>query len=159
MTVRQYQESDLPAMMQIWNQVVTEGNAFPQRECLNAAEAAQFFGSQSFCGVAETDGEIVGLYILHPNNVGRCGHIANASYAVAQKERGKHIGEQLVRHCLTQAGAMGFRILQFNAVVDSNLGAIALYERLGFVRLGTVPGGFLNGENQYEDILLFYHTL
>lgn len=41
-----------------------------------------FFESQSYTGVADDDGQIVGLYILHPNNVGRCGHICIASYAV-----------------------------------------------------------------------------
>ena len=47
-------------------------------------------------------GEIVGLYILHPNNVGRCGHICNASYAVKSQLRGHHIGEALVKHCMEQ---------------------------------------------------------
>ena len=40
----------------------------------------------------EEDGKIFGLYILHPNNVGRCGHICNASYAVSSDARGRHIG-------------------------------------------------------------------
>ena len=52
-----------------------------------------------------------------------------------------------------------FRILQFNAVVKSNVGAINLYEKLGFVKLGTIPEGFLNKDNTYEDIILFYHKL
>ena len=49
--------------------------------------------------------------------------------------------------------------MQFNAVVKSNLGAIHLYEKLGFVRIGEVPGGFLMKDGHYEDIVLFYHTL
>ena len=62
--------------------------------------------------------EVVGLYILHPNNIGRCGHICNASYAVDSKSRGKHIGEMLVTDCLKKAKDLGFRVLQFNAVKD-----------------------------------------
>ena len=81
-----------------------------------------FFSEQSFTGIAYDGGggEIVGLYILHPNNVGRCGHICNASYAVKSRLRGHHIGEALVKHCMEQGKKLGFRILQFNAVVKSN---------------------------------------
>ena len=81
-TVRGYNIDDVPAMAEIWNEVVKEGNAFPQKETLDYEGAKKFFASQTFCGVAEYEGETVGMYILHPNNVGRCGHIANASYAV-----------------------------------------------------------------------------
>lgn len=81
-TVRGYNIDDVPAMAEIWNEVVKEGNAFPQKETLDYDGAKKFFASQTFCGVAEYEGETVGMYILHPNNVGRCGHIANASYAV-----------------------------------------------------------------------------
>lgn len=58
------------------------------------------------------------MYILHPNNVGRCGHIANASFAVSSESRGLHIGEKMVRDCIQQAHREQFKILQFNAVVD-----------------------------------------
>ena len=79
---------------------------------------------------------------MHPNNVGRCGHICNASYAVNSKCRGLHIGEKLVTDCLLQAKELGFKILQFNAVVESNVHARHLYERVGFKQLGTIPHGF-----------------
>lgn len=59
-------------MTAIWNEVVEEGIAFPQEECLTEKTGRDFFASQSYTGVAETDGGIVGLYILHPNNIGRC---------------------------------------------------------------------------------------
>ena len=104
-------------------------------------------------------GRVLGLYILHPNNVGRCGHISNASYAVASEQRGRHIGEKLVRDCIRQAGLHGFRVLQFNAVVASNTFAIRLYESLGFQRLGVLPGGFRDQSGTYQDTILFYHTL
>ena len=109
--------------------------------------------------MAEVDGRIVGLYILHPNNVGRCGHICNASYAVSSTCRGQHIGEQLVLDCLEQGKAHGFHILQFNAVVESNTHARHLYERLGFVHLGTIPGDFRMKDGHYENICPYYREL
>lgn len=159
MIIREYNENDLEAMIQIWNEVVEEGIAFPQEECLEKGSGSAFFAAQSYTGVADVDGEILGLYILHPNNVGRCGHICNASYAVSSKARGKHIGEQLVLDCLGMGKKLGFRVLQFNAVVESNVHARHLYERLGFKQLGTIPGGFRMKDGHYENICPYYHEL
>ena len=120
-----------------------------------------FFKEQTYTGIAvNTDNnEIVGLYILHPNNVGRCGHICNASYAVRREVRGEHIGEKLVLDCLAQAKVKGFRIMQFNAVVANNTHALHLYERIGFTRLGVIPHGFRMPNGHYEDIIPHYYVL
>ena len=89
---------------------------------------------------------------MHPNSVERCGHICNASYAVRRDAHGLHIGEKLVRDCLVQGAAHGFRILQFNAVVASNVQVRHLYVRLGFVQLDMIPKGFRMKDGGYEDI-------
>ena len=78
-------------MVEIWNEVVEAGNAFPQTEPLTLEEARSFFAEQSHTAVATVNGRIRGLYILHPNNIGRCGHVANASFAVAGTSRGEGI--------------------------------------------------------------------
>lgn len=159
--IRKYTAQDIPAMVAIWNEIVEEGNAFPQEECLTEITGAEFFGSQTYCGVAEdpATGNLLGLYILHPNNVGRCGHICNASYAVQAQSRGRHIGEKLVLDCIQQAKATGFRILQFNAVVATNNAARRLYERLGFRQLGTIPKGFRLKSGEYEAICPYFLEL
>lgn len=155
--VREYSADDIPAMKDIWNEVVDEGVAFPQEDELTDEGAKDFFAQQTYCGVAVgEDGKVYGMYILHPNNVGRCGHIANASYAVSSESRGLHIGEKLVRDCIAQAKAHGFGILQFNAVVATNIHARHLYERIGFKQLGTIPGGFRMDDGHYEDICPYY---
>ena len=158
-TVRRYSGEDLPAMIAIWNEVVAEGMAFPQEDLLDEETGAAFFAAQTYCGVTEDGGGLSGLYILHPNNVGRCGHICNASYAVASGLRGRGTGERLVRDCLEQAGALEFRILQFNAVVASNTRARRLSARLGFQPLGVIPGGFRRKDGQFVDICPYYIAL
>ena len=159
--IRIYNRSDAVEAMEIWNSVVREGIAFPQVEELTENAAEEFFCSQTYTGVAvdEETGDIVGLYILHPNNVGRCGHICNTSYAVREGKRGLHIGEQLVKDSLRVGAEMGFRILQFNAVVATNIHALHLYKRLGFHQLGVIPRGFLMKDGHYEDIVLHYIEL
>ena len=159
--IRQYEQRDAAQAAEIWNEVVEDGKAFPQMEKLDEATGHAFFTEQTYTGVAydAATGELVGLYILHPNNVGRCGHICNASYAVERTARGLHIGEKLVSDCLKQGRAHGFRILQFNAVVASNTHARHLYERLGFHPFGVIPGGFRMKDGHYEDICPYYHVL
>ena len=159
MKVREYTQTDLSDMIRIWNEVVEDGVAFPQEEFLDRETGAEFFASQSYTGVAEEEDKIYGLYILHPNNIGRCGHICNASFAVSSEARGRHIGESLVLDCLKKSKELGFRVLQFNAVVESNIHARHLYERLGFIQLGTIPGGFRMKDGHYENISPYYHEL
>lgn len=148
-------------MIEIWNEIVDSGIAFPQIDKLTESTAEKFFSEQSFTGVAENEdtGELLGLYILHPNNIGRCGHISNASYAVKSTARGLHVGENLVLHSMEKGKELGFKILQFNAVVKTNYGAIHLYEKLDFIRLGVIPNGFLMKDGTYEDIIPFYKVL
>lgn len=159
--IRAYRPADLGDMVRIWSEVVEDCVAFPQEDLLTPETGAEFFAAQTESAVAadRETGRIYGLYILHPNNVGRCGHICNASYAVSRAARGLHIGEQLVRASLASGACFGFRVMQFNAVVASNVHARHLYERLGFVPLGVIPGGFRMKDGHYEDICPYYHTL
>lgn len=159
--IREYKEADLPKMIEIWNEVVDDGTAFPQDLPLDFLSGMDFFSSQTYCGVAEDlqNNEIYGLYILHPNNVGRCSHICNASYAVLSDKRGMHIGEKLVLDCINQGKKHNFGILQFNAVVSTNIYARHLYEKLGFEQLGTIPKGFRLPDGSFADICPYYKEL
>lgn len=158
--IREFRDDDLQQMLAIWNEVVEDGIAFPQEEILDEITGKEFFESQTYTAVAvDADGHVYGLYILHPNNLGRCGHICNASYAVEGKSRGLHIGEKLVKDCLLQGKLHGYKILQFNAVVESNLHARHLYERLGFIQLGTISNGFRMKDGTYENICPYYREL
>lgn len=155
--VDSWTNADIAQMRAVWNEVVEEANAFPQEETLDEEQAGEFFASQSHCGVVRNvSGDIQGLYILHPNNVGRCGHICNASYAVARARRGCGIGKLLVRDSLKVARRLGFKIMQFNAVVASNAAAHKLYRRLGFHELGCIKNGFRRKDGEMTDICLYW---
>ncbi len=159
--VKPYATEHIQSAIGIWNEVVRDGISFPQEEELTAKTGDEFFKSQSFTGLAadSDSGEILALYILHPNNVGRCGHISNASYAVRSDLRGNHIGEIIVKHCIKKARELGFKILQFNSVVAENIHARHLYRRLGFIELGTIPGGFRMNDGSFVDIVPQYILL
>lgn len=159
MEIRAYRNEDVEAMRRIWNEVVEADDAFPQQEDLGKEEAAAFFASQTLTAVAVDDGKVVGLYILHPNGIGHTAGNANASYAVLSTQRGRHIGEALVRDSLKQAKRLGFHNLQFNAVLASNASAIHLYEKIGFRSLGILKDGYRHSDGRYEDLRLFVYPL
>lgn len=159
LTLRPYREENLPAMTEIWNGVVEQADSFPGDHPLDAAEAAEMFAAQTQTVVALDGGELVGLYILHPNNIGRCAQVANASYAVRRDRRGGGIGRRLVTDSLERARACGFVGMQYNAVVKSNTAAIALYLKLGFTVLGTVKNGYRLADGSLTDTLIFYRGL
>ena len=160
MDIIRYEKKYAREAASVWNEVVEGGIAFPQENVMDEREADEFFSSQSYTALAiDENGEVTGLYIHHPNNVGRCGHICNASYAVRSDMRGKHIGEALVSDCIKKAAEIGFGILQFNAVVATNKAALSLYKKLGFVQLGTIPNGFRLKSGEYEDIIPHYIVL
>ena len=69
MLVRAFETADVPAMRDIWNEVVRAENAFPQVEELGSDEAEKFFAAQSFSGVAAgDDGKVLGT-----RGYSRCG--------------------------------------------------------------------------------------
>lgn len=160
MNIIKWEPWALPQLCEIWNGVVQLGNAFPQEEELDEKAMEDFLRAQSFAAMAQQEaGRAVGLYILHPNHVGRCGHIANASYAVAKNARDMGVGHALVRHSLAQAKRLGFRGLQYNAVLCDNVAAVKTYHDCGFKTLARVPGGFRDKEDVYRDTFIMFHAL
>lgn len=155
MEIIKYNKKYLEEAINIWNNIIEDGIYFPQIDVLkDLEEADKYFSSQDYTGLAIEEEKVYGVYILHPNNIGRCGHICNASYAVDKNIRGKGVGEALVRDCIKQGAKLGYKILQFNAVVLSNEAAHRLYNKIGVVKKG-----YLNKNNEYEDIVLYYIDL
>lgn len=159
MIIEEYNDKYLKEITSIWNDAITSGMYFPQENTLTVTEAKAFFESQDFTGVAIIHSEVVGVYILHPNSIGRLNHVANASYAVKESARGNKIGKQLVLHSIEASKILKYKILQFNAVVTTNQYAIQLYEKIGFTKIGKVPKSYRNISGEYEDILLYYIDL
>ena len=159
MILRKYAAADLAACTKIWNEIVEEGVAFAMDAPISGSDMEKFLAAQTRVACVEENGEVLGFYILHPVDIGRRAHIANASYAVSAAARGKGIGRKLVTDCIGSARELGFHGLQFNAVAKQNLAALALYEKLGFARVGEIPGGFRRKDGSYDDLVLFFLPL
>ena len=159
--VKGFNRADIKEVNAVWNKVVEDGRAFPQEIPFNEEQGIAFFEGQTYTGVAyDTEtGEIVGVYIMHPNFVGRCSHICNTSYAVKDGKRGLGIGQIIVGDSMEKARENGFKILQLNAVIASNTAALALYKKMGLIPLGAIKDAFRNKDGEYEDIIPHYINL
>ncbi len=109
--------------------------------------------------VAEDDGEVVGTIEVRPNQPGQGSHVANFSAMVAPDAAGRGIGRALAVAALERAREAGYRAVQFNAVVATNIRALALWEDLGFRIVGTVPGAFRHPTEGDVDLHVMHRWL
>lgn len=153
---RTYKKDELTYLMEIWNDILKDGNAFPGESIYEETGFEKMLKAQTVVSCILVNQEVAGYFILHPNNIGRCSHVANASYAIAKKYRGHKLAEPLVKRSIQQAKEAGFRGMQFNAVVAGNLAAIHTYLKIGFTMVGTIPGGFRLKNGGYSDMHIMY---
>lgn len=109
--------------------------------------------------VAEVDGQILGTYYLMANQQGGGAHVANCGYMTAPSARGKGIARAMCEHSLNRARERGFRAMQFNHVVSTNKSAVALWQKLGFDIVGTLPGAFNHPQHGYVDSYVMFRSL
>lgn len=109
--------------------------------------------------VAELEGQIVGTYYLMANQAGGGAHVANCGYMTAPEARGKGVAKAMCLHSLDRARERGFRAMQFNHVVSTNTGAVALWQKLGFTIVGTLPKAFRHPALGYVDSYVMFRAL
>jgi GNAT superfamily N-acetyltransferase len=109
--------------------------------------------------VAELDGVTVGTAKVGPNRPGRGAHVATASFIVSPSQQGRGVGRALAEYVVAWAAAAGYGGMQFNAVVETNHGAIALWKSLGFSVIGTVPEAFEHPTQGLVGLHIMYRPL
>jgi L-amino acid N-acyltransferase YncA len=159
LNIRPYRDSDLEACRNILNQIIQQGDAFVYDTPFRVEQMMAYIASYSSAFAAETDGRIVGAYVMRANQPGRGAHVANATYMVAADARGKGVGRALAEHSLEEAKRQGFSAMQFNAVVAINEAAVELWERLGFAIVGTIPHAFRLASGGLADLHVMHRRL
>jgi len=160
MTIRPADTADWPQMFTIFQAIVATGTAYVFAADTASDDArAYLLGPGIASWVSEDEVRIVGTYKLIANRRDRGSHMANASFMVDPQCHGRKIGETLGRHCLREARRAGYLAMQFNYVVSTNTAAVALWRKLGFAIVGTIPKGFRHRELGLVDVHVMHRLL
>jgi L-amino acid N-acyltransferase YncA len=160
MEIRRAEESDFEAMWPIFRAVVATGTTYVFDPDTSHEEAFAYWlgpGVRSY--VALDAGRVVGMYKIVPNQRDLGSHVANASFMVDPGFGGRGVGREMGLHCLREARAAGFLAIQFNFVVSTNEAAVALWKKLGFAIVGTLPKAFRHRELGFVDAYVMYRFL
>ena len=145
MLIRAATDADLPAFAPIFREVVDAGETYAYPEDLSDAQikALWFESAPGRTVVAlDDDGTLLGSAKMGPNRPGRGSHVGTASFMVGATARGKGVGRALAEDMVAWHRREGYAAIQFNAVVETNVAAVRLWQDLGFEILTTVPGAF-----------------
>ena len=159
-TIRPAADADWPAIHSIIGPVLAAGETYAvDRDLDEAGLRAYWMMPAHEVFVAEHEGQVVGTYYLMANQHGGGAHVANCGYMTAPEARGKGVARSMCLHSLDRARQRGFRAMQFNHVVSTNTGAVALWQKLGFDIVGTLPGAFAHPIQGYVDAYVMFRTL
>lgn len=167
--IRAAEEADREAIWEILEPVIRAGDAYALPVTMSREDAlAYWFTPGKTVFVAEEirqDGSragtrsVVGTYFLCANQKGGGAHVANCGYATAAWALGRGIAGAMCAHSLDYAAKAGFRAMQFNFVVSTNLAAIHLWRKYGFIEVGRLPGAFLHPGAGFVDALVMWRDL
>jgi ribosomal protein S18 acetylase RimI-like enzyme len=160
MEIRRATEADFEAMWPIFQAVVATGSTYVFAPETSREEAFAYWlgpGIRSY--VATVEGRVVGMYKIVPNQRDLGSHVANASFMVDPGFGGRGVGREMGLHCLREAREAGFLAMQFNFVVSTNEPAVALWKKLGFEIVGTLPKAFRHRQLGDVDAYVMYRFL
>ena len=154
-TIKEFKSEDTNSIVSIWNEVIDGGESFFWKKHFSYNEISEILNNQKAVYCAELNGEIIGFYILHDNFPGRGNHISNALYAIKKEFRGKGIGKMIGEHSIRASKEWGYKSIQFNSVVSTNIASVHLWESLGFIRIGQINNAFIKDNNDVVDIYIY----
>jgi L-amino acid N-acyltransferase YncA len=158
--IRPATQADAAAIWAIIEPVIRAGETYTLDRDMSENDAlAYWFGADKETFVAEEGGVVLGTYYLRANQAGGGRHVCNAGYMTGAAATGRGVARAMCLHSLDHARARGFRAMQFNFVVSSNVRAVGLWQSLGFEVVGRLPGAFDHPAEGFVDALVMVRTL
>lgn len=159
--IRAATTDDWPAVWSIFRATVAAGETYAYPEDLTSDQARELWLERppGLTVVLEEDGRVLGTAKMGPNRPARGDHVGTASFMVDPAARGRGVGRRLGEWAVAWHREQGYRGIQFNAVVETNTAAVALWHSLGFVTVGTVPGAFRSRAHGYVGLHVMWLDL
>ena len=158
-------EADWPGIWEIFHDVVQGGDTYSYAADTTEAQAKDLwigagkYGTGALAYVVKDGEKVVGTYSLRRNHYGHGAHVANAGYMVHKDYRGRGVARAMCKHSLEEAKRQGCLSMQFNYVVSTNAPAVALYRKLGFAVVGTLPEAFRHRTLGLVDVFVMHRFL
>ena len=160
--IRRFKDDDWPALWALMAPVFRAGETYSYPPDITEAQARAVWVDQpvaTFVAVDAEAGTLLGTYFLKANQPGLGNHVCNCGYIVDAKARGRGVASALCEHSQREAVSHGFRAMQYNLVVETNTGALRLWQRLGFDVVGRLPGAFRHPVEGEVDAFVMYKRL
>jgi L-amino acid N-acyltransferase YncA len=160
MQIRLANPDDFDGIWPIFHDIVKKGDShvyFPDTTKEQACHVWMNSGVRTYVACEGT--QILATYKLKANREDLGNHVANVSYMVAPALQGQGLGKKIGEHSLVEARRLGYQAMQFNMVVSTNQPAVALWQKLGFQIVGTVPKAFRHAEQGLVDVYVMYRSL
>lgn len=160
--VREATAGDWAGIWPFLHEIVSAGDTYSYPRDLGEDDARRLWmlGPPGHTVVAvDDDGAILGSAKMHPNQGGPGAHVATASFMVDPERNRRGVGRALGEHVIAAARQAGYRALQFNAVVETNTAAVALWRSLGLEVLATIPEAFDHPDHGYVGLHVMYRRL
>lgn len=160
MEIRLFKGPDAEAVWHLLRNTFRPGDTYAVDPQIDRDDAlAMWVGAPAATFVVEDGGVILGTYYIKTNQQGGGAHVCNCGYITAAAARGRGIAEAMCKHSQDSARDLGYRAMQFNLVLASNVGAIRLWTRLGFDTIGQIPQAFSHPTDGYVDAFVMYKAL
>lgn len=159
-TIRKAVSTDLDLLWELFNGIIEEKIYYPYLPGTPRKKLEKvWINLDNIAYIALYDDQPAGAYILRPNQAGFGDHIANGAYMVSPQYRNLGIGRKLALHSLEAARKAGYKGMQYNLVVSTNISAVKLWQDIGFEIIATVPGGFKHYIKGYVDAYIMFQKL
>ncbi|GHF46329.1 N-acetyltransferase [Streptomyces mashuensis] len=163
MLIRDAEPGDWAAIWPFFHEIAAAGRTYTYPTDLTSEQGRAMWmltaPGRTVVAVDETTGAVLGSAKMNPNHMGPASHIASASYMVAAEHRGRGVGRALGEHSIAWARAEGYRAMQFNAVVQTNTAAVALWHSLGFTTVGTLPEAYRLPDGSFTGLHIMHRHL
>lgn len=160
MRIREATKDDWNSIWPIFHDIVKAGETYAYEPDTTKEQGEKIWlEAPRKTYVVEENGEIAGTYYIKTNQAGPGSHVCNCGYMVASAARGRGLARGMCEHSQREALELGYKAMQFNFVASSNVGAVRLWNRLGFETVGRLPGAFNHPSKGYVDALVMYKWL